>query len=259
LTRISQNIGGIGNASIVPATNRPGPTTLDSSYFAFDTGPGNVLIDATVRLLSGGKAHYDKDGEAGSRGEREIDQAAVEEFLSRKYFQMKPPKTTGREIFSDDLTGKMIESLRSKNASISDDGIVATITRMTSESIVRAYEKHVIPVIGKIDELYICGGGAFNPNIMKWLGERLPQTKVERIEKVALGLRADAKEAVLFAVLGFLGVCGRHVPIAGFSENSQPALLGSLTPGENYRSVMERVVGAEEFTSAGVLGRIVMK
>ena len=65
LTRISQNIGGIGNATIVPAANRPYPKDLDSSYFAFDTGPGNVLIDATVRLLSNGKSHYDKDGEAG--------------------------------------------------------------------------------------------------------------------------------------------------------------------------------------------------
>lgn len=259
MTRISQNIGGIGNATIIPAAKGPGPKDLDSSYFAFDTGPGNVLIDATVRLLSGGKAHYDKDGEAGLRGEGEIDQAAVEAFLSRPYFRMKPPKTTGRELFSGDLTDELVELLRSKNPFISDDGIVATITRMTSESIVRAYEEYVIPVVGKIDEVYICGGGAFNPNIMKWLSERLPQTKVERMEKGAFCLRADAKEAVLFAVLGFLGVCGRQVSIGGFSENRQLALLGAVTPGENYRSVMKRVVEAEEFKSAGVLGRIIMK
>jgi 1,6-anhydro-N-acetylmuramate kinase len=259
LTRISQNIGGIGNATIVPAANRPCPKDLDSSYFAFDTGPGNVLIDATVRLLSNRKSHYDKDGEAGSRGEGEIDQAAVEAFLSRAYFRMKPPKTTGREIFSDDLAREQVELLRWKNPSISDDGIIATITRMTSESIVRAYEEFVIPVVGKLDEVYICGGGAFNPNIMKWLRERLPQTMVERMEKGAYGLRADAKEAVLFAVLGFLGICGRQVAIAGFSENRQPALLGAVTPGENYRSIMKKVVEAEEFNSAGILGKIIIK
>ena len=210
-------------------------------------------------MLSGGDTQYDKDGQAGLRGEGEIDQAAVEEFLSREYFQMKPPKTTGRELFGDSLTKELVDLLRSRNPSISDDGIVATITRMTSESIVRAYEKYIIPVVRKIDEVYICGGGALNPNIMKWLRERLPQTKVERMERGTFGLRADAKEAVLFAVLGFLSVCGRHVPIAGFSENRHPAVLGSVTPGENYKSLMERVVKSEEFTSAGILGKIVMK
>ncbi|KFY04545.1 hypothetical protein O988_00705 [Pseudogymnoascus sp. VKM F-3808] len=258
LTRISQNIGGIGNASVIPALNRPRPAALDSSYFAFDSGPGNVLIDATVRLISQGKYHYDKDGEAGARGVNEIDAEAVEEFLQKEYFMRKPPKTTGRELFSDDLARELIESLRAKN--VSDDGIVATITRMTSESIVRAYSAYVIPLVGHIDELYICGGGAFNPNILSYLGSSLPHTKVRKMGEATLGLSAEAKEAVLFAVLGFLGLCGRSVPIAGFSERREKAVLGAITPGGNYRELLERVVRDDgEFGKKGILGRIIMQ
>lgn len=248
-TRISQNIGGIGNATVVPSS-----TVSGSSYYAFDTGPGNVLIDATVRLISKGTAHYDKDGEMGARGEIEIDNEAVELFLKRDYFERKPPKTTGREMFSDNLAKEIIDELKAKE--ISDDGIVATITRMTSESIVRAYEKFVIPRVGQIDEVYICGGGAFNPNIMSHLSARLPGTKVGVLDSTTIGIGAAAKEAVLFAVLGFLGICGRHVAIADLSETMDEVVLGCVTPGDNYRNLLQKVAGDKEFMSAGTLGRI---
>ncbi|TVY41653.1 Anhydro-N-acetylmuramic acid kinase [Lachnellula occidentalis] len=251
-TRISQNIGGIGNATVVPSSKVP-----DSGYFAFDTGPGNVLIDATVRYISKGEAHYDKDGEMGARGESEIDNEAVECFLKRDYFERKPPKTTGREMFSDTLAKEIIDDLRAKG--ISNDGIVATITRMTSESIVRAYENFVIPVVGHIDEVYICGGGAFNPNIMRHLSARLPRTKVGVLDSTTIGISAAAKEAVLFAVLGFLGLCGRKVAVADMSETRREVVLGCVTPGDNYRSLLKKVAGDEEFMGAGTLGRIFMR
>ena len=258
LTRVSQNIGGIGNASVIPALSRPTPVALDSSYFAFDTGPGNVLIDATVRIISQGKSHYDKDGEAGARGLDEIDAEAVEEVLQSEYITRRPPKTTGRELFSDDLARELVESLRAKN--VSDDGIVATITRMTSESIVRAYSAYIIPLVGPIDELYICGGGAFNPNILSYLSSSFPHTKVRKMEEATLGLSAEAKEAVMFAVLGFLGLCGRSVPIAGLSERREEAVLGAVTPGRNYRELLERVVRDDgEFGRKDILGRIIMQ
>ncbi|TVY54085.1 Anhydro-N-acetylmuramic acid kinase [Lachnellula cervina] len=252
-TRISQNIGGIGNATVVPSSRVP-----DSSYFAFDTGPGNVLIDATMRYISKGEAHYDKDGEVGARGESEIDNEAVECFLKRDYFERKPPKTTGREMFSDTLAKEIIDDLRGKG--ISNDGMVATITRMTSESIVRAYENFVIPVVGHIDEVYICGGGAFNPNIMRHLSARLPGTKVGILDSTTIGISAAAKEAVLFAVLGFLGMCGRKVAVADMSEETRrEVVLGCVTPGDNYRSLLQKVAGDEEFMGAGTLGRIFMR
>lgn len=215
------------------------------------------MIDATVRLISNGEAHYDKDGEAGARGESQIDNEAVEIFLKRDYFERNPPKTTGREMFSDDLAKEIIDQLRGKG--LSDDGIVATITRMTSESIVRAYEKFVIPVTGRIDEVYVCGGGAFNPNIMRHLSARLPGTKVGVLDSNTIGIGAAAKEAVLFAALGFLGFCGRSVAISDMSETKDEVVLGCITPGDNYRSLVQRVAGDEGFMTGGTLGRILIK
>lgn len=210
-----------------------------------------------MRYISKGEAHYDKDGEVGARGESEIDNEAVECFLKRDYFERKPPKTTGREMFSDTLAKEIIDDLRGKG--ISNDGMVATITRMTSESIVRAYENFVIPVVGHIDEVYICGGGAFNPNIMRHLSARLPGTKVGILDSTTIGISAAAKEAVLFAVLGFLGMCGRKVAVADMSETRREVVLGCVTPGDNYRSLLQKVAGDEEFMGAGTLGRIFMR
>lgn len=193
----------------------------------------------------------------GARGESEIDYEAVEHFLKRDYFKRKPPKTTGREMFSDTLAIEIIDELRGRG--MSNDAIMATITRMTAESIVHAYENYVIPKIGHIDEVYICGGGAFNPNIMRHISSRLPGTNVNILSSSTIGIGAAAKEAVLFAVLGYLGVCGRDVAIADLSETRDKVVLGCVTPGDNYRSVMKKVVGDEEFISASTLGRIIVK
>ncbi|GJN86813.1 hypothetical protein PLIIFM63780_010395 [Purpureocillium lilacinum] len=97
-TRISQNIGGIGNASVLPATNLK--TSMPAStYVAFDTGPGNVLIDAAMRIISNGELHYDHDGTLGIEGEGSINSAIVDRYLdSEPYFQAPLPKTTGREL-----------------------------------------------------------------------------------------------------------------------------------------------------------------
>ncbi|KAI9170620.1 N-acetylmuramic acid 6-phosphate etherase [Paramyrothecium foliicola] len=143
LTRVSQNIGGIGNASVLPAS---ASLTRDheSAYFAFDTGPGNVFIDAAMRILTDGAKHYDHNGELGASGELDIDHKFVENYLEAEpYFQLKPPKTTGRELFSDDVARKLIQDMR--NANKSDAAIIATITRITAESIATAYEDFVIP------------------------------------------------------------------------------------------------------------------
>ena len=222
---------------------------------AFDTGPGNVFIDAAMRILTDGKEHYDRDGILGAHGESEIDEALVDEYLAHEpYFRVSPPKTTGRELFSDDVARTLVEKLAKQGRSHA--AIIATITRITAESIARAYEQFVLPKSNRIDEIYVCGGGAYNPNIMKHLQTRFQGTHVQRLDTAATGIEPNAKEAVLFALLGFLAVCGRTVPISEAYETQVPAILGCVTPGDNYRDVMAAVVRDAEFSTSGVLGRV---
>ncbi|KAK2753322.1 hypothetical protein FQN55_003451 [Onygenales sp. PD_40] len=268
-TRISQNIGGIGNATIIPSTTGPGfhPPSQSAGYLAFDTGPGNVMIDATMRLLTNGVSHYDKDGAAGARGESAIDHAAVSRFLSHPYFAQRPPKTTGRELFSDARTAEFVGELRA--AGLGDDAVVATVTRVAAESIARAYEGHILPLLAGeagVDEIYVCGGGAENPNIMRFLAGRFPGVRVGKLDEAmaelstsgegGVRLSAAAKEAVMFALLGFLGVCGWTVKGAALAETDEKAVLGVVTPGENYWGVLRGVVDGGE---PRVLERIVMR
>lgn len=230
------------------------------TYFAFDTGPGNVFIDAAMRLLTDGKQHYDKDGILGAKGEPEIDALFVDRYLaSEPYFELRPPKTTGRELFSDDVAYRLVDQLKSKGKS--PEAIIATITRITAESIARSYEKFVIPLLEKsaiIDEIYICGGGAYNPNILKHLQNRFPQSLVAKLDDAPTKIDPSAKEAVMFALLGYLCVCGRTVPIAADAETSEPAILGVVSPGHNYGDIMSKVVQGTDFTKANVLGRILL-
>lgn len=213
-----------------------------------------------MRLLTNNQQNYDHDGALGQQGESEIDTAFVNEYLTNEpYFAVQPPKTTGRELFSDDVARSLVAQLKSRGKS--DAAIVATITRITAESIARAYETFVMPQLkeGKfIDEIYVCGGGAYNPNIMKHLQTRFPQSKVQKFDGVAAKMDPSAKEAVLFAVLGYLAVCGRTVPISATAETQTPAVLGCITPGGNYRDVMRVVVQDGEFATNGVLGRVIL-
>lgn len=259
LTRVSQNIGGIGNATVVLAETSTSrcSETLDSNHFEFDTGPGNVLIDAAMRFLSSGEAHYDRDGEAGARGEDSINHDVVERALDSPYFKRQPPKTTGRELFSEDMARELVLELKSLGCS--DDGIIATITRITAESIARAYEEFVIPRVGPLHEIYLCGGGAYNPNISGYLASRFPETRVCRMDEAGFGLNAAAKEAVLFAFLGFLSICGRYITVPWLNENRDPAILGKITPGQNYHDVLRGVVLDQSFSGSLPLGRISMK
>jgi 1,6-anhydro-N-acetylmuramate kinase len=244
-----------GNATILPATSK-----TPSAYLAFDTGPGNVFIDAAMRILTNGEQHYDHNGALGAKGEADIDGAIVDDYLTNEpYFQQKLPKTTGRELFSDDVARLIVTKM--KSAGKSTEAIIATITRITAESIVRAYEQFVVPLLegdGIIDEIYICGGGAYNPNIKKHLQSRLPKSRVSNLDAAPSKLDPSAKEAILFALLGFLAICGRPVPVAADAESKQPAIMGVVTPGQNYHDVLQIVVGDPDFPSKRVLGRVIM-
>lgn len=248
---------------MLPAANEPHIKADGSSYLAFDTGPGNVFIDAAMRILTNGTQHYDRDGAMGLKGEPDIDTAFVNAYLDNEpYFKLQPPKTTGRELFSDDVARSLVTRLQQSSPKNSPEAIIATITRITAESIARSYESFVLPLLkpgSTIDEVYLCGGGAYNPNILNHLRARLPGTSVAKLSDAPISLDPSAKEAVMFALLGFLCLCGRRVGVPLDAESKVPATLGVVTPGDNYHRLLRDVVLDRDFAANCLLGRIRME
>lgn len=239
--RACQNIGGIANVCFVFPENDGG---LDKC-FDFDTGPGNVFIDAAMRYFTNGQLQYDKDGTWGAQGK--VDQEIVDEYLSQVYFQRDPPKTTGRELFGDTEAMNLIEKCLSRGITKYD--VIATLTRITAQSIVNDYHKYS-PY--KIDELYLCGGGVFNPNITTFIQDSFPDTKLILLD--ITGIKGNAKEAITFAFQGLEAVLGRPLIVPDRVETKTPVVVGKITPGYNYRELQRNMVSfLDGYTGKGYL------
>jgi len=199
-TRAIQNVGGIANCTLLPADPDPG------SVRAFDTGPGNAVIDAVVEAVTDGEATYDVDGELAAAGTVEED--LVADRLTAPYFRTDPPKTTGRTRFGREYAAEFLREARERG--LDDVDVVASATALTARSIADAYERFA-PTYP--DEISVCGGGAYNPTLMAAL-DRATDAPVYRLRE--LGMAADRKEATLFALLAVTHADGvpNNVPAA---------------------------------------------
>lgn len=219
LTRAAQNIGGIANVTYLPSLTRTAERP-----FAFDTGPGNMLIDAAAQRASGGALTYDRDGALAAQGC--VDDVLLAALLADGYFAQPPPKTTGRERFGAQLIGGP-DGIWSRAVArgLAPEDIVATLTALSAASIAQAY-RDFLPTMP--DQVIISGGGAHNPTLMAMLRAELPG--VTGLPSDELGLGVEAKEAVAFAVLAYETWHRRPGNLPAATGAHSPVTLGTITP-----------------------------
>ena len=212
-SRAMQNIGGIANVTYLPAGGGP------EAVLAFDTGPGNMVIDRLVFLATGGRRSYDAGGRIAAGGTVREDLLA--EWLKHPYFRRRPPKSTGREEFGWDYADGLWRQGRRRRVGTGD--LLATATALTAASIAAAYRRF-LP--GPVDEAIVSGGGARNKTLTAMLTRRLAPAKV--MPSDAVGLDADAKEAVAFAVLAAETIRGRAGNVPAATGAGRAVVLGKI-------------------------------
>ncbi|CAN5234308.1 anhydro-N-acetylmuramic acid kinase AnmK [soil metagenome] len=193
--RILLNIGGIANFTFLPAGKRA------AKVFVTDTGPGNTLVDQIIRNNFPGK-YYDYDAELASKGK--VNESLLEVLKSDSFFRLPLPRTIGPELFNIDYVRKAQKNSKTESLSVND--LLATLTRFTAETISESIKN----TIGKQKfAIYVSGGGAHNPLLIKWLKEILGVAQLQNTS--VLGIPGDAKEAILFAVLANETLVGKLV------------------------------------------------
>jgi anhydro-N-acetylmuramic acid kinase len=206
--RAALNIGGIANITLLPAGAKP------EEIVAFDTGPGNMVMDALVAHSTEGRQQYDRNGAIARRGQ--VHQRLLEAMLSDPYFKMSPPKSTGRERFGRDFVNGLLAT------GVAVEDLIATATEFTARSIVLS-----VPARG---ELIASGGGVHNRWLMRRLVELLP-AGVAMKTSAEYGVDPDAKEAIAFAVLAYEFVSGRPANLPSATGARRAVRLGKDTPG----------------------------
>ena len=218
--RIIQNIGGIANCTILPANCEL------KDVRAWDTGPGNMILDECARVLSNGKLQCDEDGKLAAAGR--ADENWLRVLMCHEYFFRPPPVSCGREEFGKFFAQQFLAEGARRGLSTPD--LMATATALTAESIAHAYRMHAAPLLlhGEL-EIILGGGGAFNPTMRQMLQARMSAGRVLTHEEI--GVRSDAKEALAFAVLAHETLNGvpSNVPSATGARRS--VVLGKIAFG----------------------------
>jgi anhydro-N-acetylmuramic acid kinase len=217
-SRAVQNIGGVANVTVLPAGG-----TLDD-VIAFDTGPGNSVIDGVAAAITGGRMALDEDGTMAASGLPH--EGLIAWLMEHPFFRRPPPKSTGREEFGPPFAARLIE--RGRELGLDDADLAATATALTAASIASAYRNFVAPRHA-VAEMILGGGGSLNPTLVRMLGDRLPGVTVRRHED--FGIPAQAKEALAFAILGHETLMGQPANVPTATGARHPVVLGIIVPG----------------------------
>jgi anhydro-N-acetylmuramic acid kinase len=220
--RIVQNLGGIGNLTAIP------PRATPEDLVAFDTGPGNMVIDAVTEQLFG--RPFDRNGRLAARGEPI--ERALQQLLRHPFFRQNPPRTAGREQFGREFVCDFMRLCRRADA----NDVVATATALTARSIGLAVRKFVLPLLSsdepkpqRFREFVVSGGGTKNATLMRMIREELAPLKMRVRSSDDFGLPSEAKEATAFALLAYQ--TWRHLPsnVPSATGAERPAILGKVS------------------------------
>jgi anhydro-N-acetylmuramic acid kinase len=211
--RAFQNIGGIANVSVVGER-------LDD-VLAFDTGPGNMVLDGLARRITSGRLQCDLDGQLSRQGT--VIPGMLAELLMHPFFALPPPRSAGREGFGEALVSWFWEQHPERPYDL-----IATALAFTVEATARAYEAYVLPRFGTLEAVYVSGGGSRNPVLMERFTQRLGPLPVRALD--ALGFPEGAKEAACFALLAAEHMVGTAANVPSATGARRRVVLGKLTP-----------------------------
>jgi anhydro-N-acetylmuramic acid kinase len=216
--RVLQNIGGIANLTAIPARAAP------AAVIAFDTGPGNMIIDASTQTLF--NKPFDRNGALAARGK--VLAPALKTALRHPFFRLQPPRTAGREQFGREFAAALLASCQ--KISPRPEDAIATATALTADSIARSYEQFVMPHMKtRTVDYIVSGGGARNRTLMSMLARRLEPLGCHLSASAEFGLPVEAKEAAAFALLAWQ--TWHHLPgnVPAATGAARPAILGQVT------------------------------
>ena len=206
--RLIQNIGGISNVTVL---------SNDCDIFAFDNGVGNMLIDYFTNKLF--NMPFDKDGEIASKGY--IDETWLNELLKEPYYSIKPPKSTGRELFNNEYAEKIY-----KSAPKNKYDVIATLTALTAKVITNSYKEFILPKT-KIDEIVIGGGGAFNKTLLKFIQNYIGDIPVKTHQD--FNIPDKLKEAIGFAYLGYFTYIKKANNVPSCTGANKEVVMGKIS------------------------------
>lgn len=212
--RLLQNIGGIGNVTIIPSH------LSDKNVIAFDTGPGNMVIDEMCQRLF--QLSYDQNGKIAKQG------VVVDEILTycmnHPFLKMNPPKSTGREQFGEEFVSELLKRYERH----SKENIVTTVTMFTARSIVHQYKEFILPYY-EIDEVILGGGGSYNRTLVEMIRNGLKEEKCALFLQEDIGYSSEAKEAIAFAILANETYHRNPSNVPSATGAKQSVVLGNIT------------------------------